>query len=398
LADVFRIGRGIAGGLIVIHGRGLIHRDLKPANLWMEEPSGRVKILDFGLARFVHDDATLTQSGAILGTPCFMSPEQARGEPLDHRSDLFSFGCVLYNLCTGTIPFYASNTTAVLTALAVSDPSPVHDLNQAVPRALSDLVSQLLAKNPLDRPESAEEVLDRLRQIEEGRFMGVPPDTTPTHGPATVGEATEPPPTRLLPPAAGPAAEPGWGKFWLAVALIAGAAFVVPLVVTTAFRHGVLGAGHVEKGRRDLVYLKSLAPIHQENWPFIPPPRPGAPPGTVPGQVCVQGRISPNGIFMHPPPDDEGSANLTYHLAKEFESFHAEVSQNDGPPHSQSPYTFAVYGDGKLLWQSRPVSRQADQQNCAVSVRGVDNLRIEVRCTGEPRGAHAVWIEPFLTK
>src|SRR5205807_4521540 len=100
-ADVLRLGREIAGGLAVIHRHGLILRDLKPANLWVEEPGERVKILDFGLARFVNDDDAVTATGAVLGTPCYMSPEQARGEAVDARSDLFSLGCVLYALCTG---------------------------------------------------------------------------------------------------------------------------------------------------------------------------------------------------------------------------------------------------------------------------------------------------------
>jgi hypothetical protein len=255
-----------------------------------------------------------------------------------------------------------------------------------------------LAKKPEVRPASAEEVLDRLRQIEEGRVRQDRRQTPQPRNLATERIAVEVPPTRELPSAAAKPAEPGWGRVWLAVALIAGAAFAVPLGLSAAYRHGLFGASHAEKGRRDLVYLKSLVPIHQENWPFVPPPPPGAPPSITPGQVIVKGRISANGIFMHPPPDDAGSASITYHLAKGFESFHAEVSQNDGPPSSESPYTFRVYGDLKILWESRPVSSRADQQTCTVSVRGVDNLRIEVRSSGEPRGAHAVWIEPFLTK
>jgi hypothetical protein len=397
MPDVLRIGKGIAGGLAVIHRRGLIHRDIKPANLWMEEPAGRVKLLDFGLARFVHDDSTLTQSGAILGTPCFMSPEQARGEPLDNRSDLFSLGCVLYNVCTGTIPFYANNTTAVLTALAIHDPCPAWQLNPAVPKSLSDLVAQLLAKNPQDRPASAEEVIDRLRQIEEGRVQEEPRQTTPSRPRAAVRQEAEPPLTLELRPTATSPAEPGWGRIWMAVALIAALAFAVPLAVSGAFRYGIFGAGHPEKGKTDLVYLAELHPVDRENWPFFPPPKPDGPP-VKRGEVRVRGRVSPHGIFMHPPPEHEGTANVTYHLGKEFESFHAEVSQNDGPPESESPFTFAVYGDGRLLWKSRPLSRQADQQTCMVSVRGVANLKIEVQSHGEPRGAHAVWIEPFLSK
>ena len=114
LAQILRIGREMARGLAAAHQRGLVHRDIKPANVWLEAPQGRVKILDFGLARGTKDDSQLTQSGAIVGTPAYMSPEQANGHKVDHRTDLFSLGCVLYRLCTGQMPFKGENTMATL--------------------------------------------------------------------------------------------------------------------------------------------------------------------------------------------------------------------------------------------------------------------------------------------
>src|SRR5262245_37237162 len=98
LAQILRVGRETALGLAAAHELGLVHRDIKPGNIWLEAPHGRVKLLDFGLARATHDDTHLTTSGVIIGTPAFMSPEQARGIPLDGRSDLFSLGVVLYRL------------------------------------------------------------------------------------------------------------------------------------------------------------------------------------------------------------------------------------------------------------------------------------------------------------
>jgi serine/threonine protein kinase len=174
LGDVLRIGREIAAGLDAAHRRGLIHRDIKPGNVWLEriaDPSGqsatvRVKVLDFGLARVAGDDVRLTQTGAVLGTPSYMSPEQARGEHLDQRSDLFSLGSVLYTLCTGLAPFRGETTLAVLTALAVDTPQPVRDLNPTVPSALAGLISRLLAKAAADRPATAAEVIAELRAIE----------------------------------------------------------------------------------------------------------------------------------------------------------------------------------------------------------------------------------------
>src|SRR5437763_10924412 len=111
--EVLRIGMQAAAGLAAAHAQGLIHRDVKPANILLENGVERVKLTDFGLARAV-DDASLTQSGVIAGTPQYMAPEQARGEPLDARSDLFSLGSVLYALCTGQPPFRADHSLAVL--------------------------------------------------------------------------------------------------------------------------------------------------------------------------------------------------------------------------------------------------------------------------------------------
>src|SRR5206468_2890465 len=132
-------------------------------------PRYRAKILDFGLAHDTHDDPGLTRSGATLGTPLYMAPEQARGERVDHRCDLFSLGCVLYRMCTGSLPFRGINPMAVLTALATETPRPPRELNPAVPAALDALVMQLLAKDPAARPGSAREVADRLEAIERLR-------------------------------------------------------------------------------------------------------------------------------------------------------------------------------------------------------------------------------------
>src|SRR5205807_10429397 len=107
--QILRISMQIAQGLAVAHQQGLVHRDIKPANILLENGVERVKITDFGLARAV-DDSSLTQTGVIAGSPQFMAPEQARGDAIDHRADLFSLGSVLYTLCTGRPPFRASTT------------------------------------------------------------------------------------------------------------------------------------------------------------------------------------------------------------------------------------------------------------------------------------------------
>ncbi len=183
--EVLRIGREVALGLSAAHDRGLIHRDIKPANLWLETPppeqggtSGtrlsceylyRVKILDFGLARPVNDSRKLTATGLIVGTPSYLAPEQARGLPLDHRCDLFALGCVLYRMVTGILPFDGPDTLAQLTALAVQDPRPLEEIVPNVPAPLRNLIHQLLARDPANRPATARAVAETLC-AGEGRY------------------------------------------------------------------------------------------------------------------------------------------------------------------------------------------------------------------------------------
>lgn len=131
LKEILRIGMQTADGLAAAHAQGLIHRDIKAANILLEDGVDRVKITDFGLARAV-DEAGLTQSGIIAGTPQYMSPEQSLGEPLDYRTDLFSLGSVLYALCTGRPPFRGSNPLAVLRCVAKEKPLP---FARATPRS-----------------------------------------------------------------------------------------------------------------------------------------------------------------------------------------------------------------------------------------------------------------------
>jgi WD40 repeat protein/predicted Ser/Thr protein kinase len=166
--EIVRIGREIAEGLAAAHEQGLIHRDIKPANVWLEGERGRVKVLDFGLARAAGENTNLTQSGAIVGTPAYMAPEQARGEAIDPRCDLFSLGCLLYQMCTGQRPFNGPDTMSILMSLALDQPASPRQHNAELPAELSDLITRLLAKKPEDRPASARAVADALAAIERG--------------------------------------------------------------------------------------------------------------------------------------------------------------------------------------------------------------------------------------
>jgi hypothetical protein len=161
LAEIVRIGMQTAAGLAAAHAQGLVHRDIKPANILLENGIERVKITDFGLARAAAD-ASLTHSGVVAGTPQYMSPEQARGERPDERSDLFSLGSVLYALCTGRPPFRASDSMAVLKRVCDETPRPIRETNADMPDWLVALIDNLHAKDPADRYQSAAEVATLL--------------------------------------------------------------------------------------------------------------------------------------------------------------------------------------------------------------------------------------------
>ncbi|MEL6109677.1 MAG: serine/threonine-protein kinase, partial [Planctomycetota bacterium] len=150
-----------ATGLEAVHREGLVHRDIKPANLFLEAPNDRVRLLDFGLAS-QRDSAQVTQVGTLLGSPAYMSPEQARGETVDARSDLFSLGSTLYEAASGNLPFAADSTIGVITQLVSQDPVPIREQAPAISARLAKQINLLLEKAPKRRPASAKSVRTAL--------------------------------------------------------------------------------------------------------------------------------------------------------------------------------------------------------------------------------------------
>lgn len=163
LREILRIGLQTARGLAAAHAQGIVHRDVKPANIFLDEHVERVQLMDFGLARAA-DDASLTRSGMLAGTPQFMSPEQARGETVDHRSDLFSFGSILYMACTGRPAFRAEAAYGILRRITDTDPRPIREISPDIPEWLCSMIGRLMAKHPGDRFQSADEVAELLER------------------------------------------------------------------------------------------------------------------------------------------------------------------------------------------------------------------------------------------
>lgn len=161
IEEVIRIAQQVASALGAAHERGIIHRDIKPGNVLIESASGNIKVTDFGLARAI-DDIAVTRPGLIVGTPEYLSPEQASGQALDARSDWFSFGCLLYALCVGDSPFRASTTLATLRRVAEHRPAAACQINHSIPPWFSKVIDRLLSKDPAQRFESSAAVLAAL--------------------------------------------------------------------------------------------------------------------------------------------------------------------------------------------------------------------------------------------
>jgi eukaryotic-like serine/threonine-protein kinase len=161
---ILEIASQLASGLSAAHRQGIVHRDIKPGNIWIEEPSGRAKVLDFGLALATGPVDSQAGRGTVTGTPGYLSPEQARGEPLDDRTDLYSLGVVLYQLACSRLPSPAKTLPEQLIKILAHQPDRPDAIQPSVPQPLADLIMRLLAKEPRERPRSAEALTELIAQ------------------------------------------------------------------------------------------------------------------------------------------------------------------------------------------------------------------------------------------
>ena len=164
LCEILRIAHQTAAGLAAAHAQGLVHRDVKPSNILLEQGIERALLTDFGLARAA-DDASLTHTGYLPGTPHYMSPEQARGDAVDAASDLFSLGSVIYAMCTGRPPFRADTSFGVLRRITDTEARPIRETNPAGPRLAGRARPAAAAKSPAERFASADEAGRRARTV-----------------------------------------------------------------------------------------------------------------------------------------------------------------------------------------------------------------------------------------
>lgn len=255
LTEILRIGTQIAEGLAAAHKHGLVHRDIKPANILLENGVERVKITDFGLARGV-DDLTLTRTGEVSGTPQFMSPEQALGQRVDHRSDLFSLGSVLYAMCTGRPPFRGDNVAIVVKKICDNMPRPIGETNPEIPAWLASTVERLLAKDPAERFQTAAEVAEvlssQLAYAQHPQTGKIPPSPEPLR----------PVPTASRKSAIGQV-EPVGALPWLMLAAMAALGFLTGRLISPHRQDGVLVLLAVTAGVPAFVFTRLLRPSPQ---------------------------------------------------------------------------------------------------------------------------------------
>jgi beta-lactam-binding protein with PASTA domain/tRNA A-37 threonylcarbamoyl transferase component Bud32 len=209
------IGIDVSRALEAAHAQGVIHRDIKPGNIMLDR-DGDVKVTDFGIARVVATADTVAQTAAVLGTASYLSPEQAQGQPVDGRSDIYSLGCVLFEMVTGRAPFTGDSPVSVASKHVLEQPTPPSQLNRDVSPDLDAVILRALAKNPANRYQSAAELREDLERVKRGLPVEATPLLPAAVGTTQVIHRDHGAPTTVLPPS-GPPEEGERSRWWLPV-------------------------------------------------------------------------------------------------------------------------------------------------------------------------------------
>ncbi|MGZ8603769.1 MAG: Stk1 family PASTA domain-containing Ser/Thr kinase [Actinomycetota bacterium] len=207
------IAMDVCRALSAAHAQGLVHRDIKPGNIMLDD-RGDVKVTDFGIARVVTTAETVAQTAAVLGTASYLSPEQAQGQPVDGRTDIYSLGCVLFEMVTGRPPFLGDSPVAVASKQVLEQPTPPSRLNPDVSPDLDAVILRALAKNPENRYASADDLRADLERVRRGMPVEATPLLPAAAGATQVIQREPSAPTAVLPPAA---AEPERSRWWIPV-------------------------------------------------------------------------------------------------------------------------------------------------------------------------------------
>jgi serine/threonine-protein kinase len=294
------LAKAVCDALAVAHAHGVIHRDVKPANI-MVTRNGQVKVTDFGIAR-VTSNETVTRTAAVLGTASYLSPEQAQGGSIDQRSDLYSLGCVLYEMLTGRPPFTADSPVAVASKHVLEQATPPSRLNPDVTPQLDAVVMRALSKDPNDRCQDAQEMSADLERARPGMPVvatALLPDAPPT---TRVIHRAQPQPTSVLPPGeapAGPMPEPRRTPGWL-IALVVFLLLAVLGALLWLFARDPLPSKEIQQVRVPNVIgftedeAKSTISDHELN-PMVETTPSDKPPGTVIEQKPVGGSWAEQG-------------------------------------------------------------------------------------------------------